>query len=232
MKVLSIIIPVYNERKTLRKLLRLVEKVDLGPDYGKEIIVIDDCSTDGSRDIVAGFKHKTILQKHNGGKGKAVLAGLKAATGDYTIIQDADLEYDPRDYVRILKSMSNGTEVVYGSRFLSNKRERWAIPTHYIGNRVLSFVTSCLYLQRITDMETCYKCFTKDVRQKLLKKMRLNPSRFDLEPEITAKTIRLGYKIKEVPIRYKPRDWSEGKKINWKDGLKALLFLVKYRVLL
>lgn len=234
-KVLSIIIPVYNECQTLEKLLKKVEDVNLTKfNLKKEIIMVDDFSTDGTRDVLKRLakKHKytIILKKKNRGKGHTVKLGLKHATGDINIIQDSDLEYDPEDYPKLLKPIvTSKTKVVYGSRFLSGKNNDWAIPSHFIGNWGLSMITSILFLRRVTDMETCYKVFTKEVKEHLLGPMKLNPSRFDLEPEITAKIIKSGFKIIELPIRYYPRDFSEGKKISWKDGVHAVWFLFKYR---
>jgi dolichol-phosphate mannosyltransferase len=233
---LSIIIPVYNEEKTFRELLDKVNNIDLRElKLKKEIIIVDDCSTDKTKEILKNLlalkKYKIILKKKNKGKGHTIKLGLKHATGDINIIQDADLEYEPKDYPKLLKPiLKNKTKVVYGSRFINKHNSNWAVPTHYIGNRGLSFITSMLFFQWITDMETCYKCFTKEVKEDLFKKMKFNPKRFDLEPEITAKICKLGYKIKEVPINYYPRDFSEGKKISWKDGVKAFFYLIKYRI--
>ncbi len=227
---LSIIIPVYNERKYIRTILAKVKKVDIG-EVKKEIIIVDDCSQDGTRDILRKLKGYTILyHPKNRGKGAAIRTGLEHATGDILLIQDADLEYDPNDYPKLLKRILSGeAQVVYGSRFKGKlfHRETLAIPTHYIGNRTLSLMTTLLYGQWVTDMETCYKMFTREV----LSKLNLTAERFDFEPEITAKILKLGYRIHEVPISFHPRDWKQGKKINWRDGVKALYCLAKFRII-
>ena len=226
---LSIIIPVYNEKETLHEILKKVE--DLKIPLEKEIILVDDFSTDGTRDILKKYekKYKVVYHKKNGGKGRALRTGFAFATGDIITIQDADLEYDPEDYNKMLPLILRGkTQVVYGSRFLNNSffsRQKWFFPTHYIGNKGLSVITSLLYFRWVTDMETCYKMFTRNV----LEKLKLRAMRFDFEPEVTAKIIKNGFKIKEVPIKYHPRSFEGGKKITWRDGLKALWFLVKFR---
>lgn len=226
---LSIIIPVYNEKKFFKKLLDKVKKVNLGK-VKKEIIVVDDFSTDGTRDLLKRLKDcKVFFHEKNKGKGAAVRTGLKHATGDIVVIQDADLEYDPRDIAQLLEVMlRKNLKVVYGSRFKKKTFEKrtWSIPVHYLGNRLLSLATTLLYGQWVSDMETCYKMFRKSV----LKTLKLKASRFDIEPEITAKTLKKGIRIYEVPISYNPRKWREGKKINWKDGVKALWYLLKLRV--
>jgi glycosyltransferase involved in cell wall biosynthesis len=230
-KKISIIVPIYNEEKTLLKILDKLNKVKLPLD--KEIVLVDDYSTDGTRDILKRLekKYHIVYHKKNMGKGSALRTGFKHSTGDIITIQDADLEYDPEDYNILLKSIFNGkTKVVYGSRFIGNSffsRQKWFSPIHYIGNKSLSILTSLMYFKYLTDMETCYKMFTKEV----LNSIKLRSRRFDFEPEITAKIIKKGYKIKEVPIHYYPRDFSHGKKITWRDGIMALYYLVKYRFL-
>lgn len=228
---LSVIMPAYNEKNTIRKIINKV----LNTPQKKELIIIDDMSTDGTRDILDKEysndpQIKLLFHDHNQGKGSAIRSGLSKVTGDVIIIQDADLEYDPNDYDKLLKPIiNNKAEVVYGSRFLSqplNSNQRWAIPTHYLGNWALSLATSIMFMQKVTDMETCYKMFTRSVLNKIGK---LNATKFDFEPEITTKIIKAGYKIIEVPIKYYPRDFSQGKKINWRDGIHAVKTLIKYR---
>ena len=226
---LSIVIPVYNEVKTFTQLLEKVEAVDLG-DIEKEIIIVDDYSTDGTRDLLKDVKYKVIFQEKNGGKGRAVRSGFEHITGDIVIIQDADLEYNPEDYKELLKPILDGrAKVVYGSRLLDDKikkmeKEGWK-SSHYLGNIILSKLTSFIYGTKITDMETCYKVMKKEV----LDSFKLKAQRFDLEPEITAKVLKKGHRIVEIPIEYDGRDFKEGKKINWRDGVKAVYYLLKYR---
>lgn len=223
---LSIIIPIYNEENTLKKILNKIENVNIGID--KEIIIVDDFSTDGTRKILKTLekKYKIIYHDYNKGKGAALRTGFSHATGDLIIIQDADLEYNPNDYPNLIKPILDGEiKVVYGNRFPKLNLSKGFILSHLLGNKILSIVTSLLYLQRINDMETCYKVFNKEV----IKDINLKANRFDIEPEITAKILKKGYKIKEIPISFNPRSFKEGKKITWKDGLIALWCLVKYR---
>jgi len=231
-KKISIVIPVYNEKNNIKKILNRVKEAEV---FGlkKEIIIVDDFSNDGTREILKKLKDpyiKIFFHEVNKGKGSALRTGFSKATGDIIVIQDADLEYDPNDYIILLKPILSGkTKVVYGSRFMQKSiigKERWAIPTHYIGNKLLSFATSILYFRWISDMETCYKMFTREV----LKSLKLRATRFDFEPEITSKILKKGYKIVEVPINFNPRSFEEGKKITWKDGIKALWCLLKYRI--
>lgn len=223
---LSVIIPVYNEKDTIKEVLRRVRQVDLG-DIEKEIVVVDDGSTDGTREILSMEKDsitQVILHPQNRGKGAAVRTGLAHVTGDIVVIQDADLEYDPEDFPRMLEPILKGkAEVVYGSRFTGPHKNMlfW----HYIGNRFLAFVTGILYDTTLTDMETCYKMFKRSV----LDGIQLKSNKFDIEPEITAKILKKGIRIYEVPISYAGREYSEGKKITWKDGIPALWALIKYR---
>ncbi|MDP7324498.1 MAG: glycosyltransferase family 2 protein [Candidatus Woesearchaeota archaeon] len=228
---LSIVMPTYNEEKTILQILDKVLAVNL-PNIEKEIIIVDDGSKDSTVSLVKKFKEdknlsyiRIFVQEKNGGKGTAVRRGFKEATGDLVLIQDADLEYDPEDYPLLLKPiLEKRTKVVFGSRFL-RKDHSARYNFYYMGNQFLSLLTRILYLRNITDMETCYKLFTKDV----LDRLSLRATRFDIEPEITAKVIKKGYSIIEVPIRYYSRSFEEGKKITWRDGLKAIWFLIKYR---
>ena len=228
---LSIIIPVFNEEKTITEIMERVKVADIPVD--KEIIIIDDGSTDGTREKLKNINGvKIILHKINQGKGAAVITGIKEAQGEYIIIQDADLEYDPNDIKKLLQPiLENKTKVVYGTRLkrmpnFSKEERTFQFLSHYIGNRFLSLVTSVLYGQWLTDMETCYKLFPR----KAFIDHKLNARGFELEPEITAKLLKMGYKILEVPITTKPRGYDEGKKLHTiRDGSKALFSLIKYR---
>ncbi len=229
---LSVIIPAYNERQTIEEILRRVKEAPLDPDLNveKEIIVVDDGSTDGTREILARIAEeqpdvKVIMHEQNQGKGAAIRTALQHITGDYVIIQDADLEYDPREYSVLLRPLVEGkADVVYGSRFLGPHRAFLFL--HYLGNKFLNLVTNILYDTILTDMETCYKMFRADV----IKGIPLHARGFEFEPEVTAKVLKRGYRVFEVPISYSGRDFHEGKKIHpWKDGLRALWTLIKYR---
>jgi dolichol-phosphate mannosyltransferase len=228
---LSVIIPVFNEKGTISELLGKVKSVDVE----KEIVIVDDGSTDGTRGIleaVAGCRMpdagkneiKIIYHEKNQGKGVAIRTGLKNITGDIVIIQDADLEYDPQDYPKLIEPILSGkAKAVYGSRILGKgRRSYWSF---YIGGKFLSFLTNLLYDAKITDEPTCYKVFQADV----IKNINLKCSRFEFCPEVTAKLRKKGYKIYEVPISYEPRSLEEGKKINWKDGFEAIWTLIKYK---
>jgi len=223
---LSIIVPVYNERNTIQEILRRVRAVDLG-EISKEIVVVDDGSTDGTRDILKLEEDSTTrVMKHdvNQGKGAAIRTALPNATGDMIVIQDADLEYDPDDYrVLIAPILKKKALVVYGSRFTGEHRNMFFL--HLLGNKFLSLVTNVLYNTTLTDMETCYKMFAREA----IEGVRVKSNRFDFEPEITAKMLKKKIRIYEVPISYAGREYEEGKKITWRDGFRALYTLVKYR---
>ena len=223
---LSVIMPVYNERNTIQEILRRVRAVDLG-EIAKEIIVVDDGSTDGTPDILKMEEDSTVKVLHhpkNQGKGAAVRTGLPHATGDLVVIQDADLEYDPDDYRMLLAPiLKKKAEVVYGSRFTGEHRNMlfW----HMAGNKFLSLVTNILYNTTLSDMETCYKLFVRDTLQGI----DIKSDKFNFEPEITAKILKKKIRIYEVPISYAGREYEEGKKITWRDGFAALWALIKYR---
>jgi glycosyltransferase involved in cell wall biosynthesis len=223
---LSIIIPVYNEKGTLREILDRIKNVNIG-NIEKESVVVDDFSTDGSREILKGEEGKGVkifYHEKNAGKGAAIRTALRYVTGDLVIIQDADLEYDPEDYKRLLSPILKGkADVVYGSRFTGERRNMFF--WHWVGNRFLTLITNILYNTTLSDMETCYKLFKAEV----IKGLRIRSNRFNFEPEITAKVMKKGIRIYEVPISYTGREFNEGKKITWKDGFSALWTLVKYR---
>ncbi len=222
---LSIVMPVYNERATVAEAVRRARAVKLPVE--REILVIDDGSTDGTQQILRHLADSTVrvlTQPANRGKGAAVRRGIDESTGDFVIIYDADLEYDPRDWPALLRPAMEGEAVaVYGSRFTGERRNMlfW----HWLGNRFLSFTTNLLYNTTLSDMETCAKLIEGD----LVRSLRLTADRFDIEPEITAKLLRSGIRIYEVPIRYVGRELAEGKKISWRDGFPALWALLKCR---
>lgn len=217
--------PVYNEKDTVAEILKRVRAIPIE----KEIIVVDDGSTDGTQEILkeeeAGEDTRVFYHSQNRGKGAAVRTGLAHVNGEVVLIQDADLEYDPRDYPELLKPIVEGrAEVVYGSRFLGGPRKAMLF-WHMLGNKLLTLVTNILYDTIISDMETGYKVFKAD----LIKSIPLRARRFEFEPEVTAKVLKRGYRIYEVPITYTGREYYEGKKITWRDGLVALWTLFKYR---
>jgi glycosyltransferase involved in cell wall biosynthesis len=225
---LSVVVPVYNERSTVVEILRRIRAVDLPGGLDLEVVVVDDGSTDGTREVLKQLTDSTVRvvhQSENRGKGAAVREALRHATGDLVIIQDADLEYDPEDWPRLINPVLRGKAVVvYGSRFTGERRNMLFV--HWLGNRFLSFVTNALYNTTLSDMETCYKL----IDRRVVDQLRLRAERFDFEPEITAKILKLGVRIYEVPISYTGREFEEGKKITWRDGFAALWALVKYRV--
>lgn len=223
---LSIVIPVYNEKNTIREILSKVKAVN-GID--KEIVIVDDFSKDGTRDILKQIAIedptlKIFYKEFNSGKGDTLKEGFKHTTGDYVIVQDADLEYDPQDYSGLLDVLkTKGADVVYGSRFSGNYKDMSNL--HYFGNKMLTLVTNIFYGVMLTDMETCYKLVPGD----FIRKLDIKSKRFNFEPEITAKILKSGLKIVEAPISYKGRSFSEGKHITWRDGIVALWTLIKFK---
>lgn len=221
---LSVIIPCYNEVQTIEEVVQAV----LATELVDEIIIVDDGSTDGTRDILPKLKNESvriIYHEKNQGKGAAVSTGFKTAKGDVFLIQDADLEYDPRDYPQLLKPILEGkAKVVYGSRFLGGPRKTMFF-WNMVANKILTLCTNILYNTILSDMETCYKVF----RAEVVKNITIRSKRFDVEPEITAKVLKQGIRIYEVPISYNGREWSEGKKIKWYDAPIALWTLIRYR---
>ncbi|MGA2111978.1 MAG: glycosyltransferase family 2 protein [Anaerolineales bacterium] len=223
---LSVIIPVFNEKATLAEIVRRVRATRLAT----EIIVVDDGSTDGTREVVAELQARGLIrafyQPKNQGKGAAVRAGIQAATGEYILIQDADLEYNPKDYPNLLQPIEDGiADAVYGSRFLGAPR-RVTMFWHLLANRLLTLATNLLYNSILSDMETGYKAF----RASVVRPIHLRANRFDFEPEITAKLLKRGARLFEVPISFNPREYSEGKKIRMRDAVAAVWALVKYRI--
>jgi glycosyltransferase involved in cell wall biosynthesis len=222
--LLSVVMPVYNEIETVEEMIRRVGAVPLRT----QLIVVDDCSIDGTRDLLVRLQQELgftlLLQPRNQGKGAALRRGFTAVEGDLVVIQDADLEYSPEEFPQLIELICQGrADVVYGSRFLG--RHRVFLFTHYAGNRLLTLITNVLYNTMLSDMETCYKV----MRAEVLRSMRLESNGFGIEPELTAKIFKRGYRVYEVPITYDGRGYEEGKKITWRDGVVALWVLLKYR---
>jgi len=222
---ISVVVPVYNEKNTIREIVRRIQEVS----FEKEIIIVDDYSTDGTREILkgmAGNNLKILFHDKNQGKGAALRTGFQEVTGDIVIIQDADLEYNPQEYSILIQPILDGkADAVYGSRFLACPH-RVLLFWHYVGNKFLTTLSNLFTNLNLTDMETCYKAF----RSSLLKNIEIESKRFGFEPEITAKLAKLKCRIYEVPISYSGRDYSEGKKINWKDGIAAFFWIIRYNI--
>jgi glycosyltransferase involved in cell wall biosynthesis len=225
-RLLSVIVPVYNERNTVAEILRRIRAVDVPLQV--EVIVVDDGSTDGTDKVLAALEDSTVrvlTHETNRGKGAAVRTAIETARGQLVLVQDADLEYDPDDWPRLLDPVIKGkAEVVYGSRFTGERRAMR--PSQWLGNRLLTLAANVLYRSTLSDMETCYKLFDRRV----LEEIHIDSDGFDFEPEITAKVLRRGHRIYEVPVSYTGREPSEGTKFEWRDGVRALATLVRYRV--
>ena len=223
---LSVVIPVYNEKNTIREIHQRVKSVDID----KEIILIDDFSTDGTREILQELADQTtqiFFHDRNRGKGAALKTGFRHVTGDIVIIQDADLEYDPQQYQKLIQPILDGkADVVYGSRFVTGDYRRVLYFWHMLGNTLLTLLSNMLTNLNLTDMETCYKVFRREVLERIV----IEESRFGFEPEITAKVSKLDVRIYEVGISYSGRTYKEGKKIGWKDGISALRSIIKYNL--
>jgi glycosyltransferase involved in cell wall biosynthesis len=226
---LSIVIPVFNEENTLEELLGRVQNAAIG-DIKKEIVLVDDCSSDKSRELISRYTENhanatAVFHEVNQGKGAALQTGFNKCTGDWILIQDADLEYDPDEYVQLLEPILEGkADVVYGSRFVSSRPRRVVYFWHSVGNKILTMFSNMCSDINLTDMETCYKLFSREV----ISQISIEEKRFGFEPEITAKVARGNYRIYEVGISYYGRTYSEGKKIGWKDGVRAFYCIIKY----
>ena len=222
---ISVVVPVYNEKNTIREIVRRIQQVS----FEKEIIIVDDYSTDGTREILKGMEGNTLkilFHDKNQGKGATLKTGFQEVTGDIVIIQDADLEYNPQEYQILIQPILDGkADAVYGSRFLACPH-RVLLFWHYVGNKFLTTLSNVFTNLNLTDMETCYKAF----RSSLLKNIDIKSKRFGFEPEITAKLAKLKCRIYEVPISYSGRDYSEGIKINWKDGIAAFFWIIRYNI--
>jgi glycosyltransferase involved in cell wall biosynthesis len=225
---LSIVIPCYNEVETIAEIVR---KVKAAPVKSKEIVIVDDCSTDGTRELIRNEIEpnvdKVIYHDHNQGKGAALRSGFQATTGDIVVVQDADLEYNPKEYPELMKPIVEGNaDVVFGTRFMGGNPHRVVYYWHMVGNRFLTMISNMLTNINLTDMETCYKMFKREVIQSI----KIEENRFGFEPEITAKVARDNYRIYEVGISYYGRTYAEGKKIGWKDGIRAIYAILKYNI--
>ena len=224
---ISVVMPVYNEAKTVRELIKRVEDVDLE----KEIIIVDDYSTDGTRNILKGLERnpgiRVLYHDKNMGKGAALRTGFKHITGNIVIIQDADLEYNPQEYHKLIRPILDGrADVVYGSRFITTEERRVLLFWHSLGNSFITFISNMFTNLNLSDIETCYKVFKAEV----LRSLTIEENRFGFEPEITAKIAKRRYRIYEIGISYSGRDYSEGKKIGWKDGVRAIWCILKYNL--